>query len=59
MLVAIGCKETATDSMGHKITGREYRKLGIAQKVKNKQRVKSIHAKIKNRRADPLHKYSR
>src|SRR5699024_1125914 len=46
----------------YKIKGREYRKLeqklGIAQRAKNKQRVKAIHAKIKNRRADALHKYS-
>ena len=58
-----GCKETATDSTGHKIKGREYRKLeqklGIAQRAKNKQRAKAIHAKIKNRRSDTLHKYSR
>jgi IS605 OrfB family transposase len=61
--IDLGCKETATDSTGHKIRGREYRKLeaklGIAQRAKNKQRVKAIHAKIKNRRSDTLHKYSR
>ena len=60
--IDLGCKETATDSNGHKIKGREYRKLeqklGIAQRAKNKQRVKAIHAKIKNRRADALQKYS-
>ena len=61
--IDLGCKEAATDSTGHKIIGREYRaleqKLGIAQRAKNKKRVKAIHAKIKNRRADTLHKYSR
>jgi IS605 OrfB family transposase len=61
--IDLGCKETATDSTGHKIKGREYRKieakLGIAQRAKNKKRVKAIHAKIKNRRVDTLHKYSR
>jgi IS605 OrfB family transposase len=61
--IDLGCKETATDSTGHKIKGREYRKLesklGIAQRAKNKKRVKAIHAKIKNRRSDTLHKYSR
>jgi putative transposase len=60
--IDLGCKETATDSTGHKIKGREYRKLekklGIAQRAKNKKRVKAIHAK-KNRRSDTLHKYSR
>lgn len=61
--IDLGCKEAATDSNGNKVKGREYRKLeqklGIAQRARNKQRVKSIHAKIKNRRSDTLHKYSR
>jgi putative transposase len=61
--IDLGCKETATDSTGYKIKGREYRaleqKLGIAQRAKNKMRIKAIHAKIKNRRSDTLHKYSR
>ena len=61
--IDFGCKEIATDSNGHKIKGREYRQLetqlGLAQRAKNKKRVKAIHAKIKNRRADTLHKYSR
>jgi len=61
--IDLGCKEAATDSNGDGVLGREYRKLeaklGIAQRAKNKARVKSIHAKIKNRRHDSLHKYSR
>lgn len=61
--IDLGCKETATDSTGFKIKGREYRKLeqklGVAQRARNKMRVKAIHAKIKNRRSDTLHKYSR
>ena len=61
--IDLGCKATATDSNGTVIVGREYRKLeaklGVAQRAKNKNRVKNIHAKIKNRRADTLHKYSR
>ncbi len=61
--VDLGCKETATDSNDYKIKGREYRKLelqlGLAQRANNKKRVKAIHAKIKNRRKDTLHKYSR
>ena len=61
--IDLGCKETATDSNGYKIKGREYRKLeqklGIAQRAKNKKHVRAIHAKIKNRRKDTLHKYSR
>lgn len=61
--IDLGCKTAAADSNGTAVVGREYRKLeqklGIAQRAKNKQRVKAIHAKIKNRRADALHKYSR
>lgn len=59
----LGCKESVTDSNGDGVKGREFRaleqKLGIAQRANNKARVKSIHAKIKNRRSDTLHKYSR
>ena len=61
--IDLGCKEAATDSNGDRVKGREYRaleqKLGIAQQARNKKRAKAIHAKIKNRRADALHKYSR
>jgi len=61
--IDLGCKQSATDSNGHKVIGREYRKLetklGLAQRANNKKRVKAIHAKIKSRRADTLHKYSR
>ncbi len=61
--IDLGCKEAATDSNGDGVTGREYRrlerKLGIAQRAKNKNRIKAIHAKIKDRRSDSLHKYSR
>ena len=35
------------------------RLLGIVQRARNKQRVKAIHAKIKNRRQNDLHQYSR
>jgi len=61
--IDLGCKEAATDSNGDGVKGREYRKLeqklGIAQRAKNKKQVKTIHAKIRNRRQDSLHKYSR
>jgi len=56
----------STATAGGKITrgrGREYRaleaKLGIAQRANNKPRVRALHAKIKHRRQDSLHKYSR
>ncbi len=61
--IDLGCRKAATDSNGRAIIGREYRALeqtlGIAQRARNKARVRTIHAKIKNRRADTLHKYSR
>lgn len=61
--IDLGCKASATDSNGGGVTGWEYRrleaKLGIAQRARNKQRVKAIHARIRNRRHDALHKYSR
>lgn len=61
--IDLGCKDAATDSNGDGVRGREYRKLeaklGIAQRANNKNRVKAIHAKIKNRRQDDLHQYSR
>jgi IS605 OrfB family transposase len=60
--IDLGCKSAATDSNGEGVVGREYRrleqKLGIAQRARNKKRVKNIHAKIANRRKDALHKYS-
>jgi IS605 OrfB family transposase len=61
--IDLGCKDTAIDSNGDGVKGGEYRvleqKLGIAQRAKNKGRVKAIHANIKHRRQDALHKYSR
>jgi len=62
--IDLGLKDFATLSNGQKIeaqrTYRKYeQKLGIAQRAKQKQRVKAIHAKIKNIRNDFLHKLSR
>ena len=60
--IDLGCKEAATDSTGYKVKGREYRRLeeqlGKAQRANKKKRVRAIHAKIRNRRKDTLHKYS-
>jgi len=60
--IDLGCKTTATTSKGEMLEGRNYRKLeqklGIAQRAKKKNRVRAIHAKIKNRRQDGLHKFS-
>ncbi len=62
--IDLGLKDFATLSNGQKIeaqrTYRQYeQKLGIAQRAKQKQRAKAIHAKIKNIRQDFLHKLSR
>jgi putative transposase len=61
--IDLGCKQAAMDSNGNGVTGRHYRKLearlGLAQRARNKRKAKAIHAKIKNRRHDDLHKYSR
>ena len=60
--IDLGLKECATTSDGQVLVGRNYRKLenelGIAQRANRKKQVKAIHAKIKNRRKDELHKFS-
>ena len=60
--VDLGLKECATTSTGAKLEGRWYRalepQLAAAQRARNKKRVKTIHAKIKNQRKDALHKLS-
>ena len=60
--IDLGLKECATVSTGDKIEGRWYRQhekaLGIAQRAKKKNRVRAIHAKIKNQRKDGLHQFS-
>lgn len=61
--VDLGLKDTATCSDGDKLErGNFYRDLeldlGKAQRANKKKRVKAIHAKIKNRRKDALHKFS-
>lgn len=61
--VDLGLKDVAVCSDGERLKAeRHYRtleeKLGKAQRANNKQRVKAIHAKIKNRRKDQLHKFS-
>jgi IS605 OrfB family transposase len=61
--IDLGLKTTATCSDGTILErGDFYRhaegKLGIAQRAGKKKQVKNIHAKIKNKRADTLHKFS-
>ena len=60
--IDLGCKESATTSNGEvlaiKLTHQYAPKLGMAQRAKNKKRVKAIHAKIKNTRQDLIHKFT-
>ncbi|PKD84295.1 RNA-guided endonuclease InsQ/TnpB family protein [Acinetobacter radioresistens] len=61
--IDLGLKDLATCSNGMKLKApqiyRQYeQRLGIAQRAKNKKRVKAIHAKIKNIRQNMLHQFS-
>ncbi|WOF81931.1 transposase (plasmid) [Pseudomonas sp. FeN3W] len=61
--IDLGLKTTATCSDTSKLeTGRFYRdllpKLKIAQRSGNKTRSRALHAKIRNRRKDSLHKFT-
>ena len=60
--IDLGCKESATSSCGAKLHGREYRalelKLGAAQRARKLNRTRAIHAKIKNKRTDSIHKFT-
>ncbi|MEM7284098.1 MAG: transposase, partial [Pseudomonadota bacterium] len=61
--VDLGLKSAAVCSDGRRLEGRQYKvlqkSLGVAQRANKKQRVRSIHAKIRNRRMDEQHKFSR
>ena len=62
--IDLGLKDLATCSDGLKLKApkiyRQYeQKLGIAQRAKNKNRVRSVHAKIKNIRQNMLHQFTR
>ena len=60
--IDLGCKEAATPSEGEPLHGRWYRaeeaRFGIAQRAGKRKRAKALHAKIRNRRKDALHKKS-
>ncbi len=61
--VDLGLKNIATCSNGDKLECGDFyhrleAKLGIAQRAKQKKRVKAIHAKIKNKRKDTLQKFT-
>ena len=61
--IDLGLKELAALSNGHKEAAQQFYRdlepaLAVAQRARNKCRVKAIHAKIANRRKDHLHKFS-
>ena len=61
--IDLGLREFASLSTGEEISApRHYRnlerRLGIAQRARKKHQVTNIHAKIKNRRRDDMHKLS-
>jgi len=61
--IDLGLKTTAVCSDGTTLGRKEYyrgmeKKLAMAQRAKKKKLVRTIHAKIKNRRADTNHKFT-
>ena len=60
--IDLGLKDSATASNGDKLQIKQTqawaKKLAVAQRAKNKQRVKAIHAKIKHTRQDLIHKFT-
>ncbi len=61
--IDLGLKDTATCSNGLKLESKQFyreleSKLGIAQRARKKNRVKAIHAQIKNRRLNHLHQFT-
>lgn len=61
--IDLGLKDAATVSTGEKLESRHYRRLesalGVAQRANKRCRAKAIHTKIKNKRKDDIHKFSR
>jgi len=61
--IDLGLKDTATCSNGLKLESKSFyrnaeKQLAIAQRAKQKKRVKAIHAQVKNRRLDHIHKFT-
>jgi IS605 OrfB family transposase len=61
--IDLGLKDFLATSDGWKVDGHRFYRdlepaLAVAQRARKKQRVKAIHAKIKARRKDALHKLS-
>ena len=61
--IDLGLKDYATCSNGYKLEAKQFyrnaeKDLATAQRANKKQRVKAIHAKVKNRRADYINKFT-
>ncbi len=61
--IDLGLKDTATCSNGQKLESKQFyrqaeKQLAVAQRANKKKRVKAIHAKVKNRRSDYIHKFT-
>jgi IS605 OrfB family transposase len=61
--IDLGLKDYATCSNGEKLQANKFyrnaeKDLATAQRANKKKRVKAIHAKVKNRRADFIHKFT-
>ncbi|WP_201532656.1 RNA-guided endonuclease InsQ/TnpB family protein [Psychrobacter ciconiae] len=60
--IDLGLKAAATTSNGDVLTTKQTqkwaKKLATAQRTKNKERVRTIHAKIKNTRKDLINKFT-
>lgn len=60
--IDLGIKDCATTSDGQKLKGGWYRKfeksIVKAQKSKNKNRYRSLHNKVSNKRKDDIHKFT-
>ena len=61
--IDLGLKEVATCSNGLTLESKQFYReleaqLGLAQRANKKQRVKAIHAQIKNRRLNHIHQFT-
>ena len=60
--IDMGLKETAVASNGLRCTSRWYRrleeKIATSQRARHKERVKRLHARVRNCRKDAQHKFS-
>jgi IS605 OrfB family transposase len=61
--IDLGLRAAATTSNGEVLIGRRYHeyeaRLAKSQRANTKKKTRAIHAKIKNKRRDDLHKFSR